>query len=198
MRRSPCRRATAGVKDNLDLLSRVRTANPDAFIVFRPHPDVDAGHRKGAIPDATARRLADLVQRGGSMATLIGEVDEIHTLTSLAGFEALLRGKRVVTYGSPFYAGWGLTEDKADDRGLLLRRSRNLPIETLVAGALLVYSRYLDPVTRLRCGPEVLIDRLSDRSIWRPSMLMRGRQVQGWLRGKLVRWAQRGDADGRL
>ena len=187
----------AGITDNLDLLTRIRTGNPDAFIVYRPHPDVDAGHRKGAIPDAATHRYADLVQRGGSMATLIGEVDEVHTLTSLAGFEALLRGKRVVTYGAPFYAGWGLTEDRADDRGLLLRRSRKLPIETLVAGALLLYSRYVDPVTKLRCGPEVLIDRLSDRSIWRPSMLMRGRQVQGWLRGKLVRLAQRGEADGR-
>ena len=33
-------------------------------------------------------------------------------MTSLTGFDALLRGKRVVTYGQPFYAGWGLTEDR--------------------------------------------------------------------------------------
>ncbi len=180
-----------GVRDNLDLLQRVRAANPEAFVVYRPHPDVDAGHRLGAIPDAVAARQANLVQRGGSMARLIGAMDEVHTLTSLAGFEALLRGKRVVTYGTPFYAGWGLTEDLTISDALVLRRSTKLTIEGLVAGALLLYSRYVDPVTLLRCGPEVLIDRLSDRSVWRPGMLMRGRQVQGWLRGWLVRLVQR-------
>ena len=38
-------------------------------------------------------------------------VDEVHVNSSLAGFEALLRGTKVSTYGVPFYAGWGLTED---------------------------------------------------------------------------------------
>lgn len=185
------------VRDNLDLLTRVRVANPEAFVVYRPHPDVDAGHRLGAIPDAVARGQADLVQRGGSMAGLIGEVDEVHTLTSLAGFEALLRGKRVVTHGLPFYAGWGLTEDNAAGRAIVLRRSTKLTIEALVAGTLLVYSHYIDPVTRLRCGPETLIERLGDRSVWQPSILMRGRRIQGWLRGRLVRLAQSRDADRR-
>lgn len=187
----------ADVRDNLDLLTRVRAANPGAFIVYRPHPDVDAGHRLGAMPDNVACGPADQVRRGGSMASLIGEVDEVHTLTSLAGFEALLRGKRVVTHGSPFYAGWGLTEDNVANPVLTLRRSKKLPIEALAAGTLLVYSLYIDPVTRLRCGPEVLMDRLADPSVWRPSLLMRGRRVQGWLRGKLVRLAQSRGADGR-
>ncbi len=187
----------ADVQDNLDLLTRVRAANPEAFIVYRPHPDVDAGHRLGAMPDRIARGQADAVLRGGSMASLIAAVDEIHTLTSLAGFEALLRGKRVVTHGQPFYAGWGLTVDNIAKPDATLRRNKKLPIEALVAGTLLVYSLYIDPVTRLRCGPEVLMDRLADPSVWRPSLLMRGRRVQGWLRGKLVRLAQSRDADGR-
>ncbi len=187
----------AEVRDNFDLLTRVRAANREAFIVYRPHPDVDAGHRQGAIPDTVAREQADVVQRGGSMAGLIGDVDEVHTLTSLAGFEALLRGKHVVTHGLPFYAGWGLTDDKAAGRAVVLRRSTKVTIEALVAGTLLVYSYYIDPVTRLRCGPEVLIERLTDRSVWQPSMLMRGRRVQGWLRGKLVRLVQSRGADGR-
>ena len=32
-------------------------------------------------------------------------------MTSLMGFEALLRGIPVTTLGTPFYAGWGLTTD---------------------------------------------------------------------------------------
>ena len=43
------------------------------------------------------------------MDVLLGIVDEVHTLTSLTGFEALLRGIEVHAYGGPFYAGWGLT-----------------------------------------------------------------------------------------
>ena len=57
--------------------------------------------------------FADIVIRGVSTAALLAEIDELHTLTSLAGFEALLRRRRVVVYGRPFYAGWGLTTDLA-------------------------------------------------------------------------------------
>jgi len=60
-------------------------------------------------------------------------------MTSLAGFEGLLRGKRVVTYGIPFYAGWGLT----DDRHRSERRTRKLILDELVAGCLLKYPRYM-------------------------------------------------------
>ncbi len=72
--------------------------------------------------------------RGVSTAALLSEIDELHTLTSLAGFEALLRGRRVVVYGRPFYAGWGLTTDLAQ-----IDRGRRLTLEELVAGALILY-----------------------------------------------------------
>lgn len=101
------------IADNLSLLKVVRQRNPEAYILFRPHPDVDAGHRKGHVPDDIVLLYANEIQRGGSMTALIACVDEVHTMTSLAGFEALLRKRSVVTYGQPFYAGWGLTEDVA-------------------------------------------------------------------------------------
>jgi capsular polysaccharide export protein len=165
----------AGIARNVDLLSRVRAAEPDAFIIYKPHPDVDAGHRKGAVADADALGLADRVVRGVSTASLIAEVDEVHTLTSLAGFEALLRGRRVVVYGQPFYAGWGLTEDHAP----VAFRTRRLSLEALVAGALILYPRYFDPVTRLPCGPETIIERLADPKCWRSGPLVRLRRLQG-------------------
>jgi capsular polysaccharide export protein len=163
-----------GISGNLDLLARVRAANPNAFILYKPHPDVEAGHRKGKIPDESARNFADGVIRDVSTAALLAEIDELHTLTSLAGFEALLRGRRVVVYGRPFYAGWGLTADlgKAE-------RGRRLTIEELVAGALILYPRYLDPVTRLPCQPELVIERLADPELWRPGPLVLARRVQG-------------------
>jgi capsular polysaccharide export protein len=170
-----------GITRNLDLLARVRAANPDAYILYKPHPDVEAGHRKGKIPDGVAANLADMVIRDVSTAVILGEIDEVHTLTSLTGFEALLRRRRVVVYGRPFYAGWGLTTDLARvDRG------RRLTLEELVAGALILYPRYLDPVTRLPCGPELVIERLADPELWRPGFLVGARRLQGML---ARRWA---------
>ncbi|MFA5121357.1 MAG: hypothetical protein WC493_09395 [Zavarzinia sp.] len=167
----------AGIYSNIDLLRRVRADNPDAFIVYKPHPDVDAGHRPGAVSDAEALRLADRLVRGGAMAQQISAVAELHCLTSLAGFEALLRNKKVTTYGHPFYAGWGLT----DDRNPPPRRGRRLSLEQLVAGTLLRYARYIDPLTGLPCGPETVIARLADPAANRLSALVWFRRWQGRL-----------------
>jgi capsular polysaccharide export protein len=174
----------AGIAGNEDLLAQVRARNPGAFILYRPHPDVDAGHRAGSLPDTTALRHADCVMRDVPIASLIAAVDEIHTLTSLAGFEALLRGRHVTTYGQPFYAGWGLTEDLAPPP----RRGRRLTLEELSAGVLLLYPRYMDPVTELPCSAETLLDRLADPAAWRQTPLMRLRSLQGRMR---ARFAQR-------
>ena len=145
------------VRRNLDLLAAVRERNPDAFIVYKPHPDVEAGLRPGRIPIEDARKLADEVTEGASILQLIGACDRVETMTSLAGFEALIRGKPVTTHGQPFYAGWGLTEDLSP----VASRTRRLTLDELVAATLLLYARYVDPVSRLRCGPEVLIERLA-------------------------------------
>ncbi|HTV90098.1 MAG TPA: hypothetical protein VME41_13870 [Stellaceae bacterium] len=166
---------TGTVRSNLALLAEVRRTNPDAFILYKPHPDVLAGHRRGAVPDRDARRHADIVVADGSLAALLARADELHTMTSLAGFEALLRGCRVVVYGRPFYAGWGLTDDRPPfDRG------RRLALAELVAGALILYARYVDPLTRLPCGPEIIIERLARPELWQPGLVARARRLQGW------------------
>jgi capsule polysaccharide export protein KpsC/LpsZ len=128
------------VKTNLGLLQAVRLARPDAFIVYKPHPDVVSGNRAGAL--AQAREFADHVETHCSVVSCIEACDEVHTMTSLAGFDALLRGKRVVTYGQPFYAGWGLTQDIVTDGAAFTRRIRRLTLDALVAGALLRYPIY--------------------------------------------------------
>ena len=73
-------------------------------------------------------------------------------------FEALLRRKSVTCYGLPFYAGWGLTIDKIPCE----RRQRRLSLEELVAGALILYPNYLDPVSNLPCTPEVVLERIDE------------------------------------
>lgn len=169
----------AGLASNLEVLRRARSLEPDAEIWFRPHPDVDAGHRIGAVRDADALLHADRIVRGGGMAPLLDTVDAVHVLTSLTGFEALLRGCEVTCHGVPFYAGWGLTRDLA---AVPDRRGRALTLDALVAGVLIAYPRYLDPVIGLPCAPEVLIRRMEAGAAHnRLGWVTRLKQVQGRL-----------------
>jgi len=152
------RLGTRDVSTNLALLRAARDANPDAVIVYKPHPDVEAGLRQGAIAPETALELADVVADAADPIALIEACDEVWTMTSLLGFEALLRGRTVTCLGAPFYAGWGLTRD----RGWVPDRRRARPDLTALAHAVLIdYPRYFDPVTRTACPPEVVADRLA-------------------------------------
>ncbi|MDP5130899.1 MAG: hypothetical protein NWQ54_08435 [Paraglaciecola sp.] len=128
-----------GIKKNLALLKTVRQENPQAYIIYKPHPDVLAGARAQGENEHSAKDFCDAMALDIDISAMLEQVDELHVLTSLAGFEALLRGKKVVCYGLPFYAGWGLTEDKVS----CVRRNRKLTLEQLVAGSLLCYPMYL-------------------------------------------------------
>ncbi len=132
------------IKTNLGLLEAVRNANPEALIVYKPHPDVVSMNRKGRLAADVAKRFADHVETNVSVISCIEASHEVHTMTSLSGFDALLRGKKVVTYGQPFYAGWGLTTDLAENPTAFARRVRRLSLDELVAGALLRYPIYWD------------------------------------------------------
>ncbi|ABM29610.1 capsular polysaccharide biosynthesis protein [Nitratidesulfovibrio vulgaris] len=151
---------------NLDLLRAAREARPDAFIIYKPHPDVESGNRQGALPDTTTLHYADSILHDFPMGSLLPLVNEVHTLTSQTGFEALLRGVKVCTYGGPFYAGWGLTEDNRT----FPRRKARLNLNELVAGALLLYPSYYDWQTRNFCRAEDVCCRLLQ-----PDGQMRGR-----------------------
>lgn len=145
-----------GVRTNIGLLTAVRRAMPDAHIVYKPHPDVVARLRELGEGEEDARAHCDEVVVDVPMHTLLDAVDEVHVLTSLAGFEALLRGRRVVTHGQPFYAGWGLT----DDREPLARRQRTLALDELVAGVLILYPTYVSRHTGLFTTAERALDEL--------------------------------------
>jgi capsular polysaccharide export protein len=132
------------VRTNLALLEAARRACPDAFIVYKPHPDVTSGNRAGKLALSEASRFADHIETQMSVVSCIEACDAVHTMTSLTGFDALLRGKQVVTYGQPFYAGWGLTEDRMRQGPALARRTRKLHLDELVAGSLLRYPIYWD------------------------------------------------------
>lgn len=144
------------IRSNIDLLRAVRLANPDAYVVYKPHPDVVAGLRRRGMGENEAARWCDETVSDCAMADLLAAVDELHILTSLAGFEALLRGKIVVVYGQPFYAGWGLTQDRVPPA----RRTRKLALDELVAGVLILYPAYVSRTTGRYTTPERALDEL--------------------------------------
>ncbi|WP_370276090.1 capsular polysaccharide biosynthesis protein [Roseovarius indicus] len=154
------------INTNLALLEKTRAENPDAVILYKPHPDVEAGLRTGQIPPDALEKLADMVLPRTNPADLLDRVDEVWTMTSLMGFEALLRGVKVTTTGAPFYAGWGLTRDLGR---IPARRAARPTIEGLAHATLIDYPRYHDPVTDLPCPVVVVADRLASGTIPRPS-----------------------------
>ena len=146
------------IKTNIGLLEQVRADHSSAFIIFKEHPDVYSGVRPGALGEIAAAKFADLYLADIDMDSLLACCDRICTLTSLAGFEALLRNKAVTVYGSPFYAGWGLTTDQL----ALPNRDNTLSLNELVYGAMIEYSRYVDWNTGHLTGPEQTVAFLAD------------------------------------
>ncbi len=128
-------------KTNKELLAEVRRQHPDAFICYKPHPDLLAGARSDAPLWNGIEQEVDLLIQRGDIISWIQAVDEVHTLTSTVGLEALLHQKTVFTYGLPFYAGWGLTRDWLACE----RRATQRNLEELVAAAYLLYPRYFNP-----------------------------------------------------
>jgi capsular polysaccharide export protein len=150
-------RGARGLASIEALIETLRRERPEAFLLYRPHPDVMAGNRQGF--DKDAEQLCDWVERDMDALTCIEAADEVHTLTSLVGFEALLRNKPVTCWGDPFYAGYGLTVDQ----GPVRPRSLQAGLEALVHAALLKYPRYFDMDTRMFTTPEIALERLIER-----------------------------------
>lgn len=144
------------VRSNMELLRAVRANNPTACIVYKRHPDVVRGLRDG--DDRQASDYADHITDHAEVDTVLAWADEVHVLNSLFGFEALIRGARVVCHATPFYAGWGLTKDLCATP----RRGVERSLAQLLAAALLLYPRYRDPRRGVACPPEVALDILVD------------------------------------
>jgi capsular polysaccharide export protein len=144
------------IKSNTELLQAVRANNEEAYIVYKPHPDVQAGLRAGALCNQVPPLYDELLLDIAPTVLLDGLVDEIHTMTSLFGFEALLRGVAVTCYGQPFYAGWGLTRDCYP----IKRRTKKLTLDELVYESLIRYPRYLNPTSGQLIAAETAVTLL--------------------------------------
>jgi capsular polysaccharide export protein len=132
------------IRNNLTLLMQVKVDYPSAYIIYKEHPDVYSGVRPGRIDEKAVFKYADAYVTDTSLTDLFSITNRLCTICSLAGFEALTRGIKVSTYGLPFYAGWGLTDDKST----FPRRSTVRTTEELAYVALVMYGRYVNWDTR--------------------------------------------------
>lgn len=115
--------------------------NPNAAIYLKIHPDVLCGKKKSDINIEIAQKKCIIIDQNVNPISLLVFFDTVYTKTSQMGFEALLLGKNCVCFGMPFYAGWGLT----DDRVKCTRRNRKLKVEEVFAAAYILYTRYYNP-----------------------------------------------------
>lgn len=127
----------SAIKTNFELVTEVRNRHPDAQIVYKQHPD----ETFRGTPQTKFKEKCNLfIDFPTDYESLMEGVDKVYTISSLLGFELLIRGARVHVFGMPFYAGWGLTEDEQS----LPRRNVKLSIEELFALTYILYPKYFD------------------------------------------------------
>ena len=147
-------------KTNYSLVAQVRKDYPDSFIIYKPHPDVDSGLRAKGKKEEAINKIADFVAYDAPLEFIFNKAQKVAVFTSLGGFEALIRGISVITYGLPFYAGWGLTEDKLKNHVWAKRRTRELDLEELIFICLVEYPFYNSIKNKCPLEIEHVIDEL--------------------------------------
>ncbi|MBP1888132.1 capsular polysaccharide biosynthesis protein [Sinorhizobium mexicanum] len=150
--------------NNNELVRLAALENPGAQVVYKPHPEILRKKRAGVSDPAEVSHLCDILDMDVTPADALDVADHVYTITSLMGFEAVLRGIPVTCVGLPFYAGWGVT----DDRQTSARRTRRLSAREIFAAAYLMHSQYFDPETGGPSCLEAVIRRLAEMRRPRP------------------------------
>ena len=130
-----------------EMIKSALEENPNSQIFVKVHPDTLTGKRKSSIDIQMAKKYCEIITEDCNPILLLEEFDKIYTQTSQMGFEAAVLGKEVVTFGMPFYAGWGITEDKLKNE----RRNKTLNVNEIFAAAYILYSNYYNPYEKREC-----------------------------------------------
>ena len=141
------------------MLSCAIKDNPDADILIKTHPDAvgelslnQKCYYQNTNSEGNIYKLTDMI----NPISLINYVDKVYVCSSQFGFEALMCGKDVYTFGMPFYANWGLTNDVQKCN----RRCKNRTLEEVFYIAYVMFSIYINPKTNKPCEIEDAIDFL--------------------------------------
>lgn len=144
---------------NTELILKALEENQDATIYFRPHPDVTSGLREALSDVYSVSPDVVILDQPLDLWGNIQHFDAIYVMTSLAGFEAALRGCEVHVFGHPFYSGWGVTNDRYPH----VRRDRKHSLEAVFYAAYMHIPYYLHPETTAAISLGDAIDILEDQ-----------------------------------
>ena len=143
--------------------------NPESDIIVKIHPDIYTKSKYGHFDVSLLKKMPKVIVIAETClpTKLIKRAEKVYTVTSQVGFEALIWGKPVCCMGMPFYAGWGLTDDKAPAP----KRRRKVTLEQLAFAALLSYPRYVHPLRNEICDIEMIIEILASRKNFHSSVV---------------------------
>lgn len=130
-----------GLQTNEKLLTEVLANYPNEQVYYRAHPDVALGKRARRSNPEKLLPQSQILSASSPIAPLLASAEHVCTISSLGGFEALIHGAKVSTYGRPFYAGWGLTEDRLT----FSCRKRKLELIEMFLIAYIDYPLYFTP-----------------------------------------------------
>ena len=141
-----------------DMLETAIKENPDSDIIVKTHPYTLSGVRLGYFTDLKEHDNIFILKTPINPISLLEYVDEVYGCTTHMGFEALMCGKKVHIFGMPFYAGWGL----ADEKMSIERRRNKRSLEEVFYIAYILYSRYYNPNTQKECEIEDAINYIKE------------------------------------
>lgn len=148
-----------GSVTNNMLIEVASKENPNKIIYFRPHPETLRVPKSHYSNPADVVDLCEVLPKDLNLSSAFLLAEKVYTFTSLAGFEAALRGIPVRVLGAPFYAGWGFTLDEYHFE----RRTRKLSPLEVFAVSYLSYPLYFNPETGARINASEAIALLAEK-----------------------------------
>src|SRR5262249_40942215 len=130
--------AGATAADFTAMLAAAQAENPSHEIVVKLHPEAQHDPARSHLASTARQAGVTLVDRLVNPWALLETCSRVYVVSSQLGYEALIAGVPVTCFGSPFYAHWGLTDDR---RPPIARRSAGASLEQLSAALLFDYSR---------------------------------------------------------
>lgn len=144
------------------MLTTAINENPNADIIIKTHPDAMGDNSlkpKCYYQNVQSHDNIYKLTEAINPISLIEYADKIYVCSSQFGFEALMCGKEVHTFGMPFYAGWGLTIDDLK----CARRTKERSLEEIFYIAYIYMAQYVDPMTNQAYEIEDAIDYLIEQ-----------------------------------
>ena len=165
----------------LEMLFIAREEHPGAQILIKSHPETIAGLRPGYFkPEDLGPQMQIFTDPVSPWHLLDGAI-AVYTVSSHLGFEAIFAGHKPRIFGTPFYAGWGLTQDEFP----VQRRQRVLSRAQLFAAAAMIYPTWYDPFTDSLCDLERTIETLAATArAWREDR-------HGWVASGMRLWKRK-------